>query len=118
MTPLVQRLADKYALVTGAGSGIGRAIAQRLAGEGAHVTILEFKAEAGEQTANSIREAGGTAKVIAADVSNTESMRAAFDSLERLDILVNNAGIAHIGDALTTTPQDMDRVYGVNVKGV
>jgi NAD(P)-dependent dehydrogenase (short-subunit alcohol dehydrogenase family) len=118
MTPLVQRLAGKYALVTGAGSGIGRAIAQRLAGEGAHVTILEFKAEAGEQTATLIREAGGTAKVVAADVSDTESMRVAFEQLERLDILVNNAGIAHIGDALTTTPQDMDRIYAVNVKGV
>jgi len=118
MTPLVQRLADKYALVTGAGSGIGRAIAVRLAAEGAHMTILEARAEAGEQTATEIREAGGTARVVAADVSNTEAMRVAFEQVERLDILVNNAGIAHIGDALTTTPEDMDRIYGVNVKGV
>jgi NAD(P)-dependent dehydrogenase (short-subunit alcohol dehydrogenase family) len=82
MTPLVQRLADKYALVTGGGSGIGRAIARRLAGEGAHVTILEARAEAGEATATEIREAGGAARVIAADVADTGSMRAAFDSLE------------------------------------
>jgi 2-keto-3-deoxy-L-fuconate dehydrogenase len=118
MTPLVQRLADKYALVTGAGSGIGRAIAVRLAGEGAHVTILEARAEAGEQTAVEIRAAGGVAQVLAADVSSTESMRVAFEKLQRLDILVNNAGIAHIGDVLTTSPEDMDRIYGVNVKGV
>ena len=118
MTPLVQRLADKYALVTGAGSGIGRAIAVRLAAEGAHVTILEFRAEAGEQTATEIRETGGAVRVIAADVSNTESMRVAFEQVEKLDILVNNAGIAHVGNVLTTTPADLDRVYGVNVKGV
>src|SRR4051812_35734969 len=87
MTPLAQRLANKNALVTGAGSGIGRAIALRLADEGASVTIFELQAEAGEQTATAIREAGGTARVIAADVSSTESMRVAFDQIERLDIL-------------------------------
>ncbi|MBI4626132.1 MAG: SDR family NAD(P)-dependent oxidoreductase, partial [Verrucomicrobia bacterium] len=104
MTPLARRLADKFALVTGAGSGIGRAIAVRLAGEGARVTIIESRAEAGEVTATQIRAAGGAARVIAADVSNTEAMRVAFDQLERLDILVNNAGIAHVGDVLATTP--------------
>ncbi len=118
MTPLVQRLAGKYALVTGAGSGIGRAIAQRLAGEGAHVTILEARAEAGETTATEIRAAGGVARVLAADISDTKQMAAAFATVERLDLLVNNAGIAHIGDVLTTTPEDLDRIYAVNVKGV
>jgi NAD(P)-dependent dehydrogenase (short-subunit alcohol dehydrogenase family) len=118
MTPLVQRLADKYALVTGGGSGIGRAIARRLAGEGAHVTILELRAEAGEAAVNEIREAGGAAHVIAADVSNTESMRIAFDQLETLHLLVNNAGIAHVGNVLTTEAEDLDRIYAVNVKGV
>jgi NAD(P)-dependent dehydrogenase (short-subunit alcohol dehydrogenase family) len=118
MTPLVQRLADKYALVTGGGSGIGRAIAHRLAAEGAHVTILETRAEAGEATAAEIRASGGAAGVIAADVSNTESMRAAFASLEKLHLLVNNAGIAHVGNVLNTAPEDLDRIYAVNVKGV
>lgn len=118
MTPLVQRLAGKYALVTGAGSGIGRAIAVRLAGEGAHVTLLELRAEAAEATATEIRENGGAVRVLAADVSNTEAMRVAFDQVERLDLLVNNAGIAHIGNVLTTSPADLDRIYAVNVKGV
>jgi len=118
MTPLVQRLAGKYALVTGGGSGIGRAIAVRLGGEGAHVTIIELQAEAGEAAATEIREAGGAAQVMAADVSNTESMRAVFASLEKLHLLVNNAGIAHVGNVLDTAPEDLDRIYAVNVKGV
>ena len=118
MIPLVQRLADKYALVTGAGSGIGRAIAVRLAAEGAHVTILETRPDAGEATALEIRDAGGAARVIAADVSNSESMRVAFAQVEKLHLLVNNAGISHVGNVLDTSPEDLDRVYGVNVKGV
>lgn len=118
MTSLPQRLAGKSALVTGAGSGIGRAIAVRLAAEGAQVTVLETKIDAGEATVAQIAAAGGKARVIAADVSNTESMRAAFAQVEMLHLLVNNAGISHIGNVLTTTPEDMDRVFGVNVKGV
>ena len=107
-----------HALVTGAGSGIGRAIALRLAASGAHVYVVELRADAGEQTAQLIRENGGTASVIAADVANTESMSEAFAALKRLDILVNNAGIAHIGNVLETSPDDLDRLYQVNVSGV
>jgi 2-keto-3-deoxy-L-fuconate dehydrogenase len=118
MTSLPQRLAGKSALVTGAGSGIGRAIAVRLAGEGAQVTILETRVEAGEGTATLIREAGGAAQVIAADVSDTGAMRAAFARVEPLHLLVNNAGISHVGNVLNTAPEDMDRVFSVNVKGV
>lgn len=118
MASVRSRLAGKHALVTGGGSGIGRAIAVRLAAEGAHVTILEMRTEAGDGTAALIREAGGTARVLAADVSNTDSMRAAFEQVEQLQVMVNNAGISHVGNVLNTAPEDMDRVYGVNVKGV
>jgi NAD(P)-dependent dehydrogenase (short-subunit alcohol dehydrogenase family) len=118
MTPSSPRFAGKHALVTGGGSGIGRAIAVRLAAEGAQVAVLERSVEAGEGTVAEIVAAGGAARVIAADVSNTEAMAAAFASLERLDVLVNNAGIAHVGDVVTTTAADLDRIYAVNVKGV
>lgn len=114
----MQRLKDKHALVTGAGSGIGRAIAERFAREGAHVFIMELNSAAGEDAAAAIRAAGGNCEVLAADVSDTESMRAAFERIPRLDVLVNNAGIAHIGNALTTAPADLDRLYAVNVRGV
>jgi len=114
----MQRFKDKHALVTGAGSGIGRAIAERLAAEGAQVFIMELNAAAGEDTAAAIRSAGGKCEVLAADVSDTESVRAVFDRIARLDVLVNNAGIAHIGNALNTAPADLDRLYAVNVRGV
>jgi NAD(P)-dependent dehydrogenase (short-subunit alcohol dehydrogenase family) len=118
MSTPAPRLAGKSALVTGGGSGIGRAIAVRLAEEGAHVTILEERIEAGDDTAAEIRDAGGMADVITADVSNTDSMRMAFGQVDKLNILVNNAGISHVGNVLNTTPEDLDRVYSVNVKGV
>lgn len=118
MTPSSRRLVGKHAVVTGGGSGIGRATAWRLAAEGAQVTIFEAKAEAGEAAAAEIRVAGGSAAVVACDVSNTESMRAAFAPLPRLDVLVNNAGISSVGNVLTTTADELDRVYAVNVKGV
>ncbi len=118
MTPTSSRFIGKHALVTGGGSGIGRAIAVRLAAEGAVVTVLERTLEAGQGTVAEILSAGGVGRMIAADVSNTEAMKAAFASLERLDVLVNNAGIAHVGDVVTTTPEDLDRIYSVNVKGV
>lgn len=118
MTSIAPRFSGRHALVTGAGSGIGRSIALRLASEGAHVTLLEARAEAAEETAALITKAGGATRVVAADVANTEAMRTAFAGVERLDILVNNAGIAHIGTVLTTSPEDLDRIYAVNVKGV
>jgi NAD(P)-dependent dehydrogenase (short-subunit alcohol dehydrogenase family) len=118
MTLTVQRLAGKQALVTGGGSGIGRAIARRLAAEGAHVRVLELRVEAAAAVVDEIRAAGGAAEALAADVADTGSMRAAFAALEHLDILVNNAGIASVGNVLTTTAEELDRVYAVNVRGV
>lgn len=118
MSAAASRFVGRTALVTGAGSGIGRAIALRLAGEGAETLILEARAEPAEAVAAEIRAAGGTARVILADVADTAAMRGAFAGIERLHILVNNAGIAHVGNVLDTTPEDFDRVCAVNVKGV
>ena len=119
MTPtFTQRFLDKHALVTGGGSGIGRAIAERLAAEGAHVFIMEINEAAAADAATAIRAAGGDCDVVAADVSDTEAMRAAFAGLPKLNVLVNNAGIAHIGNVLTTTAADLDRLHAVNVRGV
>lgn len=109
---------SRHALVTGSGSGIGRAIALRLAAGGAHVYLLELQENAALETAGLIQKVGGSASVIQADVSDTASVRQAFESIGRLDILVNNAGIAHIGNVLDTTPEDLDRLYQVNVRGV
>ena len=117
-TALPQRLLGKIAMVTGGGSGIGQAIALRFASEGAEVVVLELRSEAAEDTLNKIRVSGGSARAVACDMSETESVRSAFATVDRLDILVNNAGIAHVGTVLTTTPQDLDRLYAVNVKGV
>jgi 2-keto-3-deoxy-L-fuconate dehydrogenase len=118
MTDFAPRLASKHALVTGAGSGIGRALAERFAAEGASVTVLDYGRDAAEAVASAIREQGGRAEAAACDVSDAEAVRAVFAALPQLDILVNNAGIAHIGTATSTQPADFDRVYAVNVKGV
>jgi NAD(P)-dependent dehydrogenase (short-subunit alcohol dehydrogenase family) len=114
----MQRLAGKTALVTGGGSGIGRAIAERFAREGATVNVLEINPAAAEDTARAITGAGGACRILAADVSDTASMAEAFAAVQSLDILVNNAGIAHIGNVLATTAADLDRLYAVNVRGV
>ncbi len=116
------RLDNKVAVVTGAGSGIGQAIATTFAQQGARVFVLELNEAAGAETTARIRADGGTADVIACDVSSQVSVYEAFDRVYtdagRIDILVNNAGIAHIGTVETTSEADLDRIYNVNVKGV
>ena len=105
------------AVVTGAGSGIGRATALQLASEGYDVQIFELSAEAAQETLSLIQKAEGTGAIQTVDVSNTESVHAAFAGLPRLDALVNNAGVAHIGNVLNTSPEDLDRLYQINVRG-
>ena len=105
------------AVVTGAGSGIGRATALQLASDGYDVRIFELSGEAAGETLSLLQKAGGTGAFQTVDVSNTESVRTAFAGLPRLDVLVNNAGIAHIGNVLNTTPEDLDRLYQINVRG-
>ncbi len=115
--PPPKRLSQQHALVTGGGSGIGRAIALRFAAEGAQVIILELRPEAAQAVADEIAAAGGSVRIVTAEVASTASMRDAFAGIDPLDILVNNAGIAHVGNVLATTADDLDRLYAVNVRG-
>jgi 2-keto-3-deoxy-L-fuconate dehydrogenase len=114
------RLDGKRAVVTGAGSGIGRAIAERFAGSGASIRILDVELGRGEEVAAQIAKAGGDAKAYRCDVSSQQEVRDTFRELtgkERVDILVNNAGVSHIGNLENTTEEDFDRLYRINVKG-
>ena len=115
-------LSGKVAVVTGGGSGIGRAISTLFGAQGAHVVVLDVDAEAARETAARITAAGGRADAEACNVADAASVRAAFDAIAgrtaRLDILVNNAGVAHVGNIERTPEDDFDRLYRVNVKGV
>jgi 2-keto-3-deoxy-L-fuconate dehydrogenase len=116
-----QRLAHKVAVVTGGGSGIGRAVAITFAQAGACVYVLDVDAAAAEAVTCGIVLAGGHAKACHCDVSIQESVRVAFNKIfedGHIDILVNNAGISHVGNLETTPEHDFDRIYCVNVKGM
>jgi len=114
-------LANQTAVITGGASGIGLAIAQRFAQEGAAVEILDRNAEEMARAVEGIRASGGLAEVTACDVSDHTAVDAAFAAIHqrrgRIHILINNAGIAHVGNALNTTAEDFERVQRVNVFG-
>lgn len=115
-------LQDKTAIITGGGSGIGRAIAETFAAAGAKVLIFDLDEEQSGETVAAIAAAGGSAAFQKCDVSSQESVKSALAAGEAefgtINILVNNAGIAHIGTATSTGEDDFDRVMRVNVKGV
>ena len=110
-------LANKAAVVTGGGSGIGKAIAQLFAQQGAVVHILERDAAAAQEAVAAIEAAGGTANAYAADVGQQAEVVTALQQIGQLDILVNNAGIAHVGNVESTLEADSERVYRINVAG-
>lgn len=112
-----QKMAGKAVLVTGGGSGIGRAISARFARAGAIVHILELNTDNGAAVAEEINEFGGICHLHAGDVAQQEQVMAIVNTIGRVDVLVNNAGIAHVGNVEGTTESDFDRIFSVNVKG-
>lgn len=111
------KLVGKSAVVTGGGSGIGRAISRRFADEGAMVHLLELNTVAAEEVATEIRSVGGRVAVYACDVSVQSVVQEVVSGIGRIDILVNNAGVAHVGTVESTTEEDFDRIMRINVKG-
>ena len=113
--------ADRVALVTGAGSGIGAATARRLAAEGAAVAVLDLDAGGSARTVADIEVAGGRAVAYQADVRDRAAVRAALDDVEAglgpIRYLVNNAGIVTMSSFRTVTDEEWDRVLGVNLTG-
>ena len=110
-------LTAKTALVTGAGSGIGRAIAELFARQGAKVWIVDRDEAGGRAVVDAIKAAGGWADFSGLDVSDAAATTALAARLPQVDILVNNAGVGHVGNLLGTTAADLDRLHAINVRG-
>jgi len=115
-------LNGKVAVVTGAGSGIGKAIAMQLARQGAQVCLLDLNDSAANEAAKEIIDRNKLAKPFHCNVSVQTEVIQVFNQITiefgHIDILVNSAGISHIGKLDTTTEADFDRLYQVNIKGV
>ena len=109
---------NKTAVITGGGSGIGKAVALAFARQGAKVHIIELNAAPAEQVVSDINASGGEAYAHACDVGSQEEVKKRLEGLGHFNILVNNAGISHIGNVETTTEGDFNRIFQVNVKGV
>lgn len=117
----MNRLKDQIACVTGAGNGIGRAIALRFAAEGAHVIALDVHAQSAQAVATEIHAAGGKAEAIAADVGDENAVREAYAGIAarhgRLDIQVSHAGITNRKNFLQETVAGLDKILRVNFYG-
>jgi len=121
MTKTPFNLSSKIAIVTGGASGIGKSIATIFAQQGATVVILDLKEQAGKKVVASIVKEGNKAFFRVCDLTNQKRVNQLFESIEAqfksIDIIVNNAAISHIGTVETTSSEDLDRIYEVNVKG-
>ena len=116
------KLDNKSAIVTGGGSGIGKAIATALSSQGARVAILDVNKGAAEETQNEIKQEGGISLAFQCDVAVQSEVdrcfQHVFDEWDSIHIVINNAGISHIGNVEATTEEDLDRITSVNIKGV
>jgi NAD(P)-dependent dehydrogenase (short-subunit alcohol dehydrogenase family) len=116
------RLDNKTAIVTGGGSGIGRAISTLFAKQGASVFILDMDEDAGKKVVAEITGSKGKAVLKKCNVAGQEDVKKQIDSIAKdagsIDILVNNAGVAHVGNAENTAESDFDRLFNINVKGM
>ena len=116
------QLEDKFALVTGAGRGMGRAISLQLAEEGANIAVSDIDASTAEDTAVAVKQLGRESIVLPADMGNVQEIARMFqqakDAFGRLDVVVNNAGITKYLDIMDVQEEDWDRIHRVNAKGV
>ena len=115
-------LQGKTAVITGGGSGIGKAIAELFARQGAHVVVADLNSNAADEMVNAIQAEKGRALAMPVNVADQAAVKAAIgqviSKVGRIDILVNSAGISHIGKLDTTPEADFDRIVQVNIKGV
>lgn len=112
------RFNGKKVVVTGGGSGIGKATALLFAKQGAEVHVVDLNEDAARATVNEIVETEGKAVAQPCDVTSLQQVKEVFTAVGRIDVLVNSAGVSHIGNVENTPGADFDRIYQVNVKGV
>jgi 2-keto-3-deoxy-L-fuconate dehydrogenase len=114
-------LNNKSAIITGGGSGIGKAIAETFSQQGAHVHILDYDLQSASEAVEAIKAKGFLATAYYCDVANFQQVSNIISNISShtsVDILINNAGVAHVGNIETCEEEDLDRLYNINIKGV